>query len=326
MIKLVHLFRDFEKKHANAAISLDKDNLYLNNLLDGSYAYHRIPELSIGDEIEIGLAITGNEFFDDVDSLTDAAINEISGLFGNVLGLYEERSGKLINMTKSEQNGITSKLNILDIVFEKTPFRLTDNFIPGHWGHVAIWVGGQADIPELKRLGVWQKLPEIEAKARIKHDYKGSSFQNMIKQDRGILEALRDDVQLNTFEHFLNIDDLAIIRNRQLTDAQKTKYLLGAFAQIGKEYDFNFDVETPNKIVCSELVFRVYDDFSWPVEETIGRYTVSPDHVAALAKDKKSPFQPILIYHDGKMLPESSLQANFNALLNGQYDKVVYKN
>ena len=37
----------------------------------------------------------------------------------------------------------------LDILFEKTPFRLTDKLIPDHCGHVAIWTGTQADLIEL---------------------------------------------------------------------------------------------------------------------------------------------------------------------------------
>ena len=132
-------------------------------------------------------------------------------------------------------------MKLLDILFEKTPFRLTDRFIPGHWGHVALWVGSKDDIPELKRLGVWQELAGIESYARQNYGYSGPPFQTLLEQGHGVLEALRHGVELNTFAHFLNIDDLAVVRADQLTDGQKKDYLLRAFAQIGKEYDFNFD-------------------------------------------------------------------------------------
>jgi hypothetical protein len=72
------------------------------------------------------------------------------------------------------------------------------------------------------------------------------------------------------------------------------------------------------------LAFVVYDDYDWPVEESVGRYTVSPDHVAALALEKGDPFTPILIFHDGKKLPGRHHRENFKRLLNGAYDKISF--
>lgn len=316
-IKLVNQILAYEQKHPSGILAKNKENLYLNTLIEGSYAYHRIPELSYFDELEIENDLVENAFYDDIGGLSSDATNSISGLFGNTIGLYEERKGKLNDMPLAEQSTITQEMQLLDILFEKTPFRLTDLFIPGHYGHVAIWVGGKKDIPELKRLGVWQELPGIERKARLNFGYVGPSFQKLIEQNMSIIEALRRGVEANTFENFLNIDDLAVIRNGALTDDQKRDYLLRAFSQIGKEYDFNFDIETNETIVCSELIFIVYDDFNWPVDKTLGRYSVSPDHIAALALKEDDPFFPVLIYHDGKKLPKNENIKNFSLLLQG---------
>jgi len=324
VVELVQRILKHEKNDPTSDLARNKDNSYLNTLIQGSYAYHRIPELTTWDKIALEIDAMQNAFEDDVVSLSDKATYEVSELFGNAIGLYEERKGKLYQMSLKEQKKITNELQLLDILFEKTPFRLTDLFIPGHWGHVAIWVGDRDDIPELKRLGVWQQLPMIEAEARANLGYSGPSFQTLIEQGHGILEALRQGVELNTFANFLNIDDLAVIRDNSLTDDQKKKYLLRAFTQIGKEYDFNFDVETNKRIVCSELAFVVYDDYDWPVGESVGRYTVSPDHVAALALEKDDPFSPIVLFHDGKELPKSYHRENFRLLLEGAYDKILY--
>ncbi|MHC4214525.1 MAG: YiiX/YebB-like N1pC/P60 family cysteine hydrolase [Planctomycetota bacterium] len=324
IVELVQQILEYEKNNPTSDLARDKDDSYLSTLIEGSYAYHRIPNLTFMDKITFKTADIQNAFIDDVVSLSDKATYEVSELFGNTIGLYEERKGKLYQMSIREQQKITEELKPLDILFEKTPFRLTDRFIPGHWGHVAIWVGDRDDIPELERLGVWQQLPNIEAKARSNLGYNGPTFQRLIERGYGILEALRQGVELNTFASFLNIDDLAVIRDVNLTDKQKKEYLLRAFGQIGKEYDFNFDVETNKRIVCSELAFVVYDDYDWPVEESVGRYTVSPDHVAALALEKGDPFSPILIYHDGKELPKSYHRENFKLLLEGAYHKILY--
>ena len=323
-MKLVQQILEFEKNNPGSNLARDKDNSYLNTLIEGSYAYQRIPELTAMNRDAFESADMREAFVEDVVSLTNRATYEVSELFGNAIGLYEERKGKLYQMSVSGKKKITDELQLLDILFEKTPFRLTDLFIPGHWGHVAIWVGDRDDIPELKRLGVWEQLPGIEAKARSNYGYSGPSFQESIEQGHGILEALRPGVELNTFADFVNIDDLAVIRDDSLTDGKKKEYLLRAFAQIGKEYDFNFDIETHKRIVCSELAFVVYDDYDWPVGKSVGRYTVSPDHVAALALEKNDPFMPILLFHDGKELPESYHRENFKLLLEGAYDKILF--
>ncbi len=133
VLKLVNQYRAFEQKNPDSALAKDKDNRYLNSLLDGSYAYHRIPELTFFDNIEIGTAVKRNEFADDVNQLTDFATDKLLGrMFDNVIGLYKFRDGKLNVMPESEQNTIVQELDLLDILFTKSPFRLTDSFIPGH--------------------------------------------------------------------------------------------------------------------------------------------------------------------------------------------------
>ena len=324
MVRLVQKIQEYERSNPASELARDKDDAYLDALIEGSYAYRRIPVLTDTEREEIVRAIERNEFHDGVINLTDAATYELSQFFGNAIGLYEERKGKLYGMPGEQQDRVTAKLQALDILFEKTPFRLTDMFIPGHWGHVAIWVGDRGAIPELKRLGVWQELPRIEAEARSDFGYDGPSFQALIESSHGVLEALRTGVELNTFASFLNIDDLAVVRKEGLSDAQRKAYLLIAFAQVGKAYDFNFDVESNHSIVCSELAYVVFSDVDWPVEESIGRYTVSPDHIAALARSEDDPFSPLLIYHDGRELPGGQHRHNLNALLQEDYESVIW--
>lgn len=323
MVKLVQSFIEYEKENPKSRLANKNENKFLNALINGSYSYHRIPQLTLMDEIDVISEHLFDYLWDNFFDISNAASYFVSKLFGNFIGLYEERKGKLYNMSEATQDRITAELELLDILLEKTPFRLTDMLIPGHWGHVAIWVGDENSIPELKRLGVWDELPQLEARARAKHGYEGPSFQDAIETGHGVLEALRDGVQVNTFSHFLNIDDLAVLRSIGLTDAQKKHYLLNAFKQIGKEYDFNFDAETHKRIVCSELAFVVFDDFQWPVEKSVGRYTVSPDHVAYLAKGKGSVLSPVLIIHDGEKLPMEHNLTNLIFLLREDYESVI---
>ena len=215
---------------------------------------------------------------DRVKGLKESSTNSLSKLFGNSVGMVQFRKGKLFGDNDIEEK-MATELEPLDIILEKTPFRLTDKFIPGHFGHVAIWVGSEK---QLKNTGLWNH-PAI------------APYHEEIKKGCSVLEALRDGVQLNTLEHFLDVDDVAILRK---SSKQSEASILRAFSQIGKEYDFNFDVEASDKIVCSELVYHVFVDVDWPIEKTMGRFTISPDNVAVKAID--GLFDVKLFVHNGR--------------------------
>jgi hypothetical protein len=230
---------------------------------------------------------------DHVGNLGELAESTVSGAVGNTLGLVEMRKGYLTTLPSMDRARIKGGFKPLDVMFEKTPFRLTDKSIPGHYGHVAVWVGTETD---LKELGLWDH-PTV-----VPHHEK-------IRAGAGIIEALRPGVEINTFDHFLNIDDLLVIRSSSEMSREDIRAgILRAFAQLGKSYDFNFNVESDREIVCSELAFVVFPGIPWPTSKALGRYTISPDEVAVKALEG-GPFRPVCIFYDGTevsgKLPES---------------------
>jgi hypothetical protein len=63
--------------------------------------------------------------------------------------------------------------------------------------------------------------------------------------------------------------------------------------QMGKPYDFNFDVSTLDKIVCSELVYILYGNVHWQTQYRFGRVTITPDNIAEILFQKNTKFQVI---------------------------------
>lgn len=279
-----------------------------NEIIEHSQMYQIFDEIStislIGDKFKYYGQVISTSFSHTSSEVT----NSVSQVFGNTAGRFQSREGKLKSMSESEKQSIISQLKPLDILLEKTPFRLTDKFIPGHWGHAAIWVGNEE---QLKALGIWDH-PAVKP------------YQFFIKKGHSIVEALRPGVQINTFSHFLDIDDLAVLRyNDELDEDTQRRYLINAFEQIGKEYDFNFDVETDKKIVCSELVYVVYDDMVWQTDKAMGRYTISPDNVANKVVIDHT-FHPVMVIHDGKKVTRPYIE-QFKYLLEGEYNKVSFE-
>lgn len=225
--------------------------------------------------------------FDTLLSIKDEGVFVPSLLFGNAVGLVESRRGKLDARPEVlERLATTAKAG--DILLEKTPFRLTDSFIPGYWGHVAVWVGSEA---ELRELHLWNH-PVVR------------KYHKQIQDGHGVVEALRSGVEMNTLQHFLNVDDVALLRQREMSDDQRAAVILQTLRQVGKDYDFNFDVETTDKIVCSELVYQAYGHIPWPTSRLAGRVTISPDNVALRALDD-DPLSVEVLYHDGNEISET---------------------
>jgi hypothetical protein len=187
----------------------------------------------------------------------------------------------------------------MDILLEKTPFRMTDRFIPGYWGHAAIYIGTEAD---LKRLGIWEN--DLVQK-----------FAQELADGKFIVEALRNRVQMNTLEHFSDIDDFALLRNEQeMSDEEVAEHILRALSHVGKKYDFSFDVETGDTIVCSELHYRTFVNLKFNTTFYLGRSTISVDQVAEQAISGM-PLKPILLYVNGEEVLDEEIQETYDGLL-----------
>ncbi len=290
IVKRTISFYERQLKKMPKALSRDENFIYLNTLITQSHAYNMMKEDSVLGQIGKQLAFMTTITEDDMINLGNEGVNLFSALFGNAMGLFESRKGKLYHNDKVLKK-VNGQLQAGDILLEKTPFRLTDKMIPGHWGHVAIWIGNEE---ELKALDIWEH-PVVKP------------YQDKIRAGASVVEALRSGVQMNSMRHFLNVDDLALLRRPDSDKADKVRHILLALKQVGKSYDFNFDVETTDKIVCSELVYTVYTDMRWPTEKALGRYTISPDNVAKKAVDDGS-LKLISFYHDGKEVKAQKLE------------------
>jgi hypothetical protein len=212
---------------------------------------------------------------DTLIGLLNKLTNFLSGFFGNVAGSVKWREGYLYNNSEALKM-VKKDLRPMDIILEKSPFVLTDKFIPGHYGHVAIYLGTQE---ELEKIDMWNH-PSI-----VPH-------QEDILKGRVILEAVRSNVRLNTIEEFLNIDEFTIMRKKDglASEALVYEQIMRGMEQIGKEYDFNFDIATLDKIVCSELIYIVFGNVTWPTAYRVGRTTITPDDVAEVLFQKGTKF------------------------------------
>lgn len=208
-----------------------------------------------------------------------------SQIMGNTMGLVRWRAGKLKH-DQAMLEKLSATLRPGDILLEKTPFALTDKTIPGHFGHAAIYIGTRDQLAEIGALD----LPAVQARLE------------QIDSGRVVLEALRGGVVLNTLEHFMNIDDVAVLRPSRLHPAEMRDSIGLALGNFGKRYDFNFDVNTTETIVCSELVYVAYPQIDFVTKQVFTSFTISPDDIAKLAAGNPSDALDLVFFaHDGRL-------------------------
>ncbi len=213
------------------------------------------------------------------DNMVDFT-NDLSRWFGNTVGAVRWRKGYLYK-DDSLNREIEAILKPLDIITEKTYFALTDKLIPGHFGHNALWLGSKDQLIEL---GLWDH-PSL------------TPYQAEIEKGKSILEVDRTGTHLKSLADFMNVDEFAIMRltREQWEKSDLDRIYRVALSQMGKIYDFNFDVETTDSLVCSELMYQSFGSLNWPTEELLNRVTISPDNVASLSLYESSPLN--LVYY-----------------------------
>ena len=263
-------------------VAQDRYWLFLDQLITQSPSYSMTKRFSplayLGRKIGFYVPFTVETLM----RLRAEGVRMASMIFGNTVGLVESRHGKLYGR-KDVVMETAGEIKAGDMMIERTPFRLTNSFIPGRWGHAAIWIGTEV---ELRDLGIWDH-PLVEP------------HHKAIKEGKSVVEALRPGVELNTLKDFMNVDDIAVLRLITVAPKEKADAILQALRQLGKSYDFNFNVETRDTVGCAELIYHAYGQFDWPTRKRLGRSTITPDDVAVMALDD-GPLELVSLYNDGE--------------------------
>ena len=87
-------------------------------------------------------------------------------------------------------------------------------------------------------------------------DFQG---QNELGDDFAVLEAIGEGVIFTSLERSVGEADAVAVLRPNLSDEDLREALSRALSHRGKEYDFDFDFETTDRLVCTELIFRAYD-------------------------------------------------------------------
>lgn len=215
---------------------------------------------------------------------------------------------------------LAAELKPGDVLLARSEHKLTTAVLPGFWCHAALYLGLGSD---LEALGIGRDedvRPHLEELSR-----EGGRFGY-------VMEAIAPRVRLATLERCLEADHVLVLRPN-MPDADRRAAVLEAFRHLGKAYDFEFDFNVPARVVCTELIYRCYNDrggISLPLIKRLGRYTLSCDdihkwlieRVEAAGSLEAAPMRPIaLVLQDtdgsARFVPRESVMAALVALRDG---------
>lgn len=170
-------------------------------------------------------------------TISDASVKVLSGAVGVLARIWGKLSDKTIWREGHLKDNIEalkimeSKLKPLDLLYETRNYTLTSFTIPGHFGHVAIYMGTKE---QLQELGLWEQ------------DFM-KTFREQIEQGNTIIEVRKEGIKFVKLSNFINLDETAGTRiNGLVNNAENVFKLL--LEQFGKKYDFTFDAHTSHKI------------------------------------------------------------------------------
>ena len=144
---------------------------------------------------------------------------------------------------------LAARLQPGDIMLSRKNYYVSNGFLPGFWPHAILYVG----TPEQLRARGLENRPWVQ-----KHL---AAYETKSRDGRPnrVIEAISEGVVFSSLEHVLDSDYVAVFRPN-VSDARKDLAIERAFAHHGKPYDFDFDFFSTDKLVCTEVVYRAYDE------------------------------------------------------------------
>ncbi len=197
---------------------------------------------------------------------TDRCNASVLGVFGVVSEVFGRSIARVHRDPEPEKNiaRLMSYLQEWDIILQKSPDRMTDKFIPGYFGHAAIYMG-----------------------------------------DSLFVESIQDGVVASNPFRFAEGGSFLVIRLKNISEEKEKRIQQLVDGQLGKKYDFNFDVNSPDRLFCAELVYLVYDDVVWQTEKKAWVVTMSPDQIIQTTINNESFCFP-LFFDEEKLIENPS--------------------
>jgi hypothetical protein len=188
-------------------------------------------------------------------------------------------------ITREQVHTMKESLHPGDILIERRNWHLSNVGIPGFWPHAALYLGTFDEIntyflDQFPRDGYNNFIELIRDRNPIFYATYVSADEN--GDPYAVIEGQAPGIILQSLEKSAMADYVGVLRPR-ISKADTLNAVIRAIGNFGKPYDYNFDFETRDEIVCSELVYDAYlphngsSGVNFELTLTSGRKMISPN-------------------------------------------------
>ncbi|MBK7212402.1 MAG: hypothetical protein IPH88_03685 [Bacteroidales bacterium] len=200
---------------------------------------------------------------------------------------------------------IRSLLNPGDILIKRNDRQVSNFGISGFWTHSAIYLGSLDDMNRY-----FDGLPMLngqQASEFIRENYF-EAYQQIFEQKQMIIEAIGKGVVISPLEHIAKVDYFAGFRPN-LPREEIFRSILTAFSYYGSPYDFLFEFDSDDALVCSELIYKSFSEtpdkngLTFIGSSFEGHFFFYPNDIArqyCLEYESEKPALNLIIFYDGE--------------------------
>jgi len=214
-----------------------------------------------------------------------------------------------------------------DILLERREWYLSNMGLPGYWPHAALYIGtaeqraNYFDDDSVKRFFTKNNGFEATLKHHYPTAYIASETPDQYGHLPGVIEAISEGVSLTTLEHSVDADSVAILRPK-LSKLEKAQAIQRAFHFIGRPYDFDFDFLTDAELVCTELIYKVYEPSAtftgirFPSRKILGRTVVTANDMVEMFDDEQERDNAqleFIAFYDGHEYKKNAVKSDLKA-------------
>ncbi len=177
-----------------------------------------------------------------------------------------------------------------DVIVVRKEHAFTNYFLPGYWPHAALYLGSLNELRDLR----------LHEHDNIRNHWSALESADLQRPSR-VLESMKDGVRIRSLSNPFRSDAIAVIRP-QLQPAEIAEAIGRGFFHADKPYDFDFDFARSDRLVCTEVVYRSFDNIGgieFNLTRRAGRLTLSAEDLLQMAVDGKG-FDPLAVFCPAK--------------------------
>lgn len=199
-------------------------------------------------------------------------------------------------ITKEQIRQMDNVLKPGDIIVGRRNWYISNVGLPGFWPHAELYIGTFDKMKKYFNDEAVTRYYCSRGDYRDFMDYLQKQYPEKMRKflktapdgyPYQIIEAVSEGVKLSSLQEGTLADYIGVMRPR-LTKLDISKAIDEAFNFLNRSYDFNFDFFTDSTIVCSELIYKIYQGgqdksgIDFKLREIAGRMVIPPNDMVEL--------------------------------------------